>query len=144
MAIASRVFPEQDYPHQRTTGAVIAAAHAVHSELGYGFLEAVYRRALAIELRHMKFTVHLERRFDIAYRGEPVGAYRSDLVVESSVIVEAKTGLLPDPVAPAQTLNYLRASGLDVGLIVQFGPSLTIKRLVRRHDDRDGGVLTQL
>jgi GxxExxY protein len=144
MTYSQRVYPEDDYPHQRLTGAVVTAAHEVHRALGYGFLEAVYRRALAVELRYMQFQIEQERRFDLSHRGEPIGCYPADLVVESSVIVEVKTGLLPDPIAPVQTLNYLRASRLVVGLIVHFGPGLKIRRLVHRALDPAGGTLTAL
>jgi len=59
----------------------------------------------------------------------PIGLYRADLIVESTVIVEVKTGLLLDPGVIPQTLNYLKASGLSVGLVVYFGPSVKVKRV---------------
>ena len=61
----------------------------------------------------------------------PVGEYRADIVVGCRMIVEVKTGLLPDPIAAPQLLNYLSASGMEVGLVLQFGPDLQIKRVVR-------------
>lgn len=139
MANHSSTYSEAEYPHQRITGAVVVAAHTVHRTLGFGFLEVVYKRALAIELRKMGFQVDRERRFDVTYGDEKIGYFDADLVVEACVIVEVKTGLLPDPVAPAQTLNYLRASTLVVGLVLHFCPHLTIKRLVKRPRDREGG-----
>lgn len=144
MTSSVRIFPEGDYPHARVTGAVIAAANAVHRTLGYGFLEKVYKKALAIELRSMRFKVDVERRYHLSYRSEPTGYYDADLVVDDAVLVEAKTGLLPDPIAPVLTLNYLRASNLVVGLCIDFGPGLTVRRLVNRPSDRAGGEMTTL
>ena len=97
---------------------------------GYGFLESVYRRALAVELRHRGIAVAEEVRYEVRHRGVAVGLYKADLVAESSVVLETKTGLSLDPVAPAQLLNYLRVSGLSVGLILHFGPRPIVKRLV--------------
>ena len=144
MRIEANEYQARGYPHQRITGAVVAAAHAVHRALGYGFLEKVYKKAMAIELRRMRLTVEVERRFNLEYCGESIGYYDADLVIGESVIVEVKTGLLPDPIAPMQTLNYLRASGLVVGMVVHFGPGLNIKRLVKGPSDRPDGELSTL
>jgi GxxExxY protein len=139
-----RLYSEHEYPHQRITGAIVVAAHAVHRALGFGFLEVVYKRAVAIELRRTGFTADREFRYDLSYYDESIGYYDADLVVNKSVIVEVKTGLLPDPVAPVQTLNYLRASRLVVGLVLHFGPGLKIKRLVNRPSDVAGGEWSDL
>lgn len=125
-----RSFPESDYPLQALTGRIIASFHAVHHTLGYGFLEPVYRKALAVELEYRGLTVAQEVPFEVLYRGVTVGNYRVDLIVESSVVVETKSGLLLDPVAPAQLLNYLKVSGLPVGLVLHFGPRPDVKRIV--------------
>lgn len=103
------------------TKAVIGAAYEVCRTLGLGFVEAVYQRALAVEIRTRGPTVARELAFPVHDKGNVVGSYRADLVVEQTVIVETKgaTGF-SDPHA-AQTLNYLRASGLRVGLLFNFG-----------------------
>ena len=119
------------YPEQRLSGLVITAAYAVHRAFGYGFLESVYRKALVVELGYQGADVRQEVAFDLEHRGVGVGAYRADIVVGSRMIVEVKTGLLPDPIAPAQLLNYLAASHLEVGLILNFGPDLQVKRMIR-------------
>ncbi len=118
------------YPHADVTREIIASAFAVHKVLGYGFLESVYRRAMAIELRRRGVNVQEEVRYDVDYLGEWAGTYRADLVAEDAVIVELKTGLLPDPVGPALTLNYMKASRLTVGLFITFGTRVTFKRVV--------------
>jgi GxxExxY protein len=124
-------YSEASYPEQRLSGLAITAAYAVHRAFGYGFLESVYRKALIVELRHQGADVREEVAFDLAYRGVRVGAYRADIIVGNRLIVEVKAGLLPDPIAPVQLLNYLAASRLEVGLILHFGPDLQIKRLAR-------------
>ena len=130
MDIHERTSPDQHHQHAELTGRVIASAYRVHRQLGFGFLESVYRRALAAELRCLGMDVMTEVPYDVVYRGVTVGMYRADLVPEGKVIVEVKTGAKPDPTAKAQLLNYLKVSGLQVGLILHFGPELQIKRLV--------------
>lgn len=124
-------YSEASYPEQRLSGLVITAAYAVHRAFGFGFLESVYRKALTVELNHQGTEVRQEVPFALAHRGVSVGEYRADIVVGCRMIVEVKTGLLPDPIAAPQLLNYLSASGMEVGLVLQFGPDLQIKRVVR-------------
>ena len=124
-------YSEERYPEQRLSGLAITAAYAVHRAFGYGFLESVYRKALIVELRHQGADVRNEVSFDLSYRGVGVGAYRADIVVAERLIVEVKAGLLPDPIAPVQLLNYLAASRLQVGLVLHFGAELQIRRVVR-------------
>ena len=124
-------YSEESYPEQRLTGLAITAGYAVHRAFGYGFLESVYQKALIVELRHQGADVREEVTFDLAYRGVGVGVYRADILVGNRLIVEVKAGLLPDPIAPVQLLNYLAASRLEVGLVLHFGPDLQIRRLVR-------------
>ena len=114
--------PEADYPLQDLTGEIIEAFIHVHHTLGYGFLESPYRKALAVELRRRGIAIEQLVRYDLVYRGVAIGVYEADLVVERLVIVETKTGLVLDPVAQAQVLNYLKASRLTVGLVLHFGP----------------------
>jgi GxxExxY protein len=125
-----RVFPDAEYPLQQVTGAIIGAFHEVYRGFGHGFLESVYRRALAVELMYRGIAVAQEVRYELFHRGVSVGSYRADLVAESSVVIETKTGLVLDPAAAPQLLNYLKASGLPVGLILHFGPRPVVKRIV--------------
>src|SRR5690242_8250211 len=118
-----------EYPYVDLTGDIIGAAYAVHRAKGFGFLERVYRRALVVELEYLGIQSRREVAFDLHHRGVPIGVYRADLIVESRVIVEVKTGMLLDPAVVPQTLNYLKASGLSVGLVIYFGPQLKVKRV---------------
>jgi GxxExxY protein len=118
------------YPAHELTGRIIGAFFEVHRAHGYGFVEAVYRRSLAVELDFRGICSAQEVMFELQYRGVSVGRYRADLVVASTIIVEAKTGFLMDSMAPVQLLNYLRAAKLEVGLVLHFGPKPKIKRVV--------------
>src|SRR6266581_3103077 len=97
----ARDFPEHQYPLQELTGRIIGAFLDVHRIFGFGFLESMYRRVLAVELEYRGIAVATEVPYEVFHRGVPVGRYRADLVAESLVVIEAKAGLLLDPVAPA-------------------------------------------
>ena len=113
------------------TGKIIGSAYSVHRGFGFGFLERVYRRALAVELAFHGVLVGEEIPYELYHRGVSVGSYRADLVVDRQVIVEIKTGLLLDPVSKPQLLNYLRAADLSLGLLIHFAPTgAVIKRVV--------------
>ena len=110
------------FPLQALTATIIASSFTVFRKFGYGFLEGVYRRALAVELRHRGVPIEEEAKYELFHHGQLVGAYRADLVVDSRVIVESKTGAVLDPTAPVQLLNYLCAAQLGLGLVIHFGP----------------------
>jgi GxxExxY protein len=112
------------------THSVIGAFYDVYSELGFGFLEAVYRRALVVSLVDRGHSVDTETSIPVFFRGCPVGDYRADLVVDERLLVEVKAGGGLVPAHRAQLLNYLRATTVEVGLLVNFGPKLAFERLV--------------
>lgn len=106
----------------------------VHSILSPGFLESVYRNALAYELRKAGLTVELERPIDVGYDGVVVGKFITDLFVEGSVIVEMKATQALSAAHEVQVVNYLTATGVDVGLLLNFGAqSLEFKRKNRTY-----------
>jgi GxxExxY protein len=113
-----------------TSRAILGAFYAVHSELGFGFLEAVYANALTLLLTRAGLRVARQVPFEIVFHGESVGSYRADLVVESRIVVEIKAGRAIIPQHTAQLLNYLRASRLQVGLLLNFGETAEFKRVV--------------
>lgn len=113
------------------TYAVIGAAMAVHRELGHGFLEAVYQAALACELSLQSIPFQREQRLPVCYRGEVIAEYQADFLCYGEVIVELKALQRLTGVEEAQVINYLKATGLQRGLLINFGaPSLEHKRLV--------------
>jgi len=110
-------------------GQIIGAAMKVHSTLGPGFLESVYQNALIWELRKRGFKAEAERPITVRYDGEIVGAFAADLLVNDKVIVELKVALAIAKVHEVQLVNYLVATGLDEGLLLNLGPErLEFKR----------------
>jgi GxxExxY protein len=113
------------------TYAIIGAAMAVHNELGSGFLEVVYKAALAAELRQRSIAFDREVGFPLNYRGESLGLlYRADFICHQSVIVEVKAHHTLTPLDLAQALNYLRAAGLRRALLLNFGGTSLMHRRV--------------
>ncbi len=119
-----------EYKHKELTSEIINAAHTVHNELGYGFLEKVYLKSLFIELSKRGYSVETEKPVEVCYDGQIVGEFFADILVENKVIVEVKAVDKYTNVFEAQLLNYLKATGLEVGLIINFGPSVQVKRMV--------------
>jgi len=116
--------------HQELSEKIIAAAYAVHKGLGCGFMEKVYKNALAIEPEEVGVKCSSEVPLQATYRDKIVGEYYADIVVESKIVVEVKAVSRLDPVHEVQLVNYLRATGLSVGLLVNFGRSVEVKRRI--------------
>jgi len=114
------------------TGEIIGAFYECYNELGFGFLESVYRRALATELRARGHHCAEEGLVEVAYKGATVGAYRFDLLVDHRVLVETKAGEVLGPTDKRQRLNYLCATGIEVGLLLHFGPEPRFLRCVHQ------------
>jgi GxxExxY protein len=113
------------------TEKIIGAAFKVQNALGAGFLEKVYENALSIELRKRGLSIESQKTFPVLYEGTVVGDYKADLVVAGKVILECKAVAALDQVHEAQLVNYLKASGLHIGLLINFGRSkLQYRRLV--------------
>jgi len=118
------------------TGKIINAAIEVHKVLGAGYQEIIYHKAMIIALSERELSCESEREFHIFFKNRNIGEYKLDLVVAGKVIVELKAvvGEMPD-VFKAQVISYLKASGLEVGLLINFGnESLDVRRLVRYKD----------
>ena len=107
--------------HDRLMYRIVEAAHAVHSVLGPGFIESIYGRALAAELKNSGLVVSRERAIKIWYGTQLVGKHRLDLVVDDCVIVELKASRSIVPVNIAQIKSYLHASNYPLGLLLNFG-----------------------
>ena len=102
------------------TRKVIGAAIEVHRELGPGFLESVYEEALCLELQRQGIPFHRQVAVEVGYRGQPVGESRLDLIVDGSLVVELKAIDTLGALQSAQVLSYLKASGLRLGLLINF------------------------
>lgn len=119
------------YPEQELTGRILKAAFTVHNALGVGFLEKVYPNALSLELHAAGISCQQELPLKVRYRGVIIGDCIAVLVVEGRVIVELEATSGLDPFHDAQIMNCLRASGIKVGLFLNFGrPKLHYQRFV--------------
>jgi GxxExxY protein len=116
------------YKHSELTEQIIGAFYAVYSTLGYGFLEDVYLKALAIELKNRGLTPNTEQPIDVYYADQLIGKYYADVVVNDLVIVELKAAKTLIVEHEAQLLNYLKATPYEVGLLLNFGPKPETKR----------------
>ena len=119
-----------DLKHSEITEKIIGASYKVHNTLGYGFLEKVYQNSLSIELRSLDLEVDVEKPIKVLYNGEIVGNYVADIVVGGKVIVEIKAVKELSDIHEVQLVNYLKATGIEVGLLINFGTSVQVKRRV--------------
>jgi GxxExxY protein len=116
--------------YQELSEKIIAAAYTVHNELGCGFLEKVYQKALVIELEERGVLCRCEVPLRVMYRGQVVGDYCADVIVGNKIVMETKAVSRLDPIHEVQLVNYLRATHLNVGLLINFGRSVEVKRRV--------------
>jgi len=115
------------------TERIIGCAYEVANGLGCGFLEKVYENALRVDLQRAGFSVLQQHPIPVLWRGEVVGDYYADLLVEGSVIIELKAVKSFDDIHMAQCLNYLKATGIKVCLLINFAKSqIEVKRIVNR------------
>ncbi len=121
---------DQDFPEGHLTHDIIGAFYCVYNALGYGFLETVYQRAMAHELTKRGIRVDREYLSEVWYDGIVVGHFRSDLIANTRVVVETKASERLGDADGKQMLNYLRATNLDVGLLLHFGPKAAFQRFV--------------
>jgi GxxExxY protein len=118
------------YKHTELTDKIIKAYYKVYNTLGYGFLEKVYENAMFIELRKMNLFVQKQKNISVFYEDEEVGDYFADLIVDEKVIVELKAaeGLCDEH--ECQLINYLKATDIEVGLLLNFGKKPELRRKV--------------
>jgi GxxExxY protein len=117
--------------HADITEKAIGAAFEVYGELGYGFLESVYQKAVQVELQRLGFKTEIESPIKVKYRDAIVGEFRADLFVNDAVIVELKTAKNYNAEDEPQLLNELKATGIKVGLLINFGRTkVEFKRMV--------------
>jgi GxxExxY protein len=121
---------DADFKHTDLTRQIIKAAFNVHGELGFGFVEKVYENALMIELRSLGLAVRQQEPVQVFYQEQLVGDYVADMIVEDKVLVELKAVKTLDPGHEVQLVNYLKATRIEVGLLLNFADSVEITRKV--------------
>lgn len=116
--------------HEDITAKILEAWFEVANELGPGFIESVYENALLLALRQKGMTARSQVPISVSFRGETVGEFVGDIVVAGKILLELKAAKALTPEHQAQVINYLKATGLEVGLLVNFGrPKLEYRRL---------------
>ena len=118
------------FKHGEITQKVIRVFYEVYNELGYGFLESVYEKSLQIALNGAGLTALTQIEIPVSFRGNWVGNFTADMLVEGCVLLELKAAKVLDSSHTAQLLNYLRATEIEVGLLLNFGLKPEFKRLI--------------
>ena len=121
---------EHGFKHGDITEKIIGVFYEVYNDLGYGFLESVYQKALGLALQAASLRVCAPIKISVWFRGTQVGYIEGDMLVENCVLLELKATRALDASHQAQLLNYLRATEVEVGLLLNFGPKPEFKRLL--------------
>jgi GxxExxY protein len=116
--------------HQDITDTIINSFYHVFNELGHGFLEKVYQKSLALELTYRGLDVSIEHMIPVKYKGIIVGEYFADIIVENKIIIEVKVIENISKIHESQIINYLKASEIQVGFIMNFYKEPEFKRLI--------------
>ncbi|MBS4027221.1 MAG: GxxExxY protein [Ignavibacteriales bacterium] len=122
--------------HKDITEKIIKAFYTVYNTLGHGFLEKVYENALAIELRKLGMFVEQQKRIEVFYGSEKIGEYFADLCINGIIILELKTAEGIAPEHEPQLLHYLKATNIELGLILNFGPKPEFMRRILTNDKK--------
>ena len=118
----------QDYKYKELTESIIRIFYKVYNKLGYGFLEKVYENAMMLELKRENITSVSQHPIRVLYDGEILGEYHADILVNGKVIVEIKASRALVEENEAQLLNYLKATDIEVGLLLNFGKKPEVRR----------------
>lgn len=125
-----------DLLNKEITDKIIKAYYKVYNDLGYGFLERVYENALFIELTDMGLECEKQRPIDVFYKGVKVGSYFADIIVENKVIIELKVAEAIVEEHEFQLINYLKATEIEVGLLLNFGKAPEFKRKIFTNNNK--------
>lgn len=121
---------EKKFLYEELTHKIIGCFYKVHDELGAGFLESVYEKALMIELRAIGLQVENQKSINVFYKDQLIGEFKADILVEDKVIIEIKALSKLNNQHEAQLINYLKATKIKIGLLVNFGEKLEFKRRI--------------
>jgi GxxExxY protein len=124
----------KNYPHQELTKSIIGIYYDVYNELGYGFLEKVYHRAMIIELNKNGYEVEHEKKIEVFYKNEVVGIYIPDLIINKAIILELKCVEYLIEAHENQLINYLKATDCEVGLVLNFDKDPQFRRKIFTND----------
>jgi len=122
------------FKHIQLTEKIIGVFYEVYNELGFGFLESVYEQAMCIALRQVGLCVECQVPIKVYFRGVEVGFFKADMLVEGVILLELKSARALEPAHESQLANELRATDIEVGLLLNFGPTPEVKRVAFDND----------
>jgi GxxExxY protein len=128
--------------YQDVTEKIIGVFYEVYNELGHGFLESVYEQAMMIALSEAGLHVDRQLPINVHFRGQVVGEFRADIVVNNQVIVEIKAARAIESAYEAQIMHYLRATDVEIGLLMNFGPKPEFKRFIYDNERKNERPIT--
>ncbi|HEU4714089.1 MAG TPA: GxxExxY protein [Pyrinomonadaceae bacterium] len=128
--------------HKELTHTIIGVYYDVYNELGHGFLESVYQRSLAMALQSSGLQIRSQVKIPVWFRGQRVGQFEGDLLVNDEVLLELKATRCLDLSHSAQILNYLRATDIEVGLLLNFGLKPEFKRFLLENSRKANRAVT--
>ncbi len=120
--------------HKNITDAILKVYFDIYNHLGYGFLEKVYQNAMYFELQKKGYKVEAQKSIKVYLKGQLIGEYYADLLIEDKVIIELKACELLMNIHIAQLMNYLKATPIEVGLLLNFGEEPEFKRIIYTND----------
>jgi len=123
-----------EYLHKELTDKIIKAFYNVYNELGFGFLENVYQNALYFELINSRLKIETQKAIEVFYQNQLVGNYRADLIVNDVIILELKAVEYLMEEHELQLINYLKATNMEIGLLLNFGKKPEIRRKIFTND----------
>ena len=124
----------ENLKHRELTEKIIGVFYDVYNELGHGFLESVYEQALSVALSEAGMKTERQVPVSVWFRGQQIGDFRADIVVEEKVLLELKAARTIEQAHEKQLLNYLRATDIEVGLLLNFGAKAQFRRLVYENE----------
>lgn len=122
--------------HEKISKKAIESFFEVYNKLGYGFLEAVYQNSMLIQLKKHRAVAEKERHIEVYFDGQRVGNYFADIIVDETIILELKTSERMNEQHKFQLINYLKASNIEVGLLMNFGKVPEFKRVILTNDQK--------
>jgi GxxExxY protein len=126
-----------DLLHKDITDKILKAFYNVYNKLGFGFLEKVYENAMILELREMNITCERQKQIKVFYKNKMVGEYYADIMVENKVTLELKAAEVLVEANELQLINYLKATEIEVGLLLNFGQKPSFRRKVFQNDKKN-------
>lgn len=120
--------------HKNITDDILKVYFDIYNHLGYGFLEKVYQNAMYFELQKKRYKVEAQKSIKVYFKGQLIGEYYADLLIEDKIIIELKACELLMNAYVAQLMNYLKATSIEVGLLLNFGEEPEFKRIIYTND----------